>query len=218
MTRIIIIGGHGKVARKATPLLVEDGHEVTSVIRDPDQSKTISKLGAEPVLADIASMQKHEIEELLRGQDLVVWAAGAGGGSAEKTYAVDRDAAIRSMDAAAAAGAERYVMVSYFGAGPDHGVPPDNDFYAYAEAKTQADAHLEESALKWTILQPSGLTEGPTTGKIDVHTEDAGQVSRGNVAEVIRAVAGAEASAVAGLKIPFNDGDTPIAEGLRHVR
>ena len=218
MTRIIIIGGHGKVARKATPLLVEDGHEVTSVIRDPDQSKDIPKLGAAPAIGDVAAMQKNDLEELLRGHDVVVWAAGAGGGSPENTYALDRDAAIRSMDAAAAAGAERYVMVSYFGAGPDHGVPPDNDFYAYAESKTQADAHLEESALKWTILQPSGLTEGHTPRKIDVHANDAGQVSRGNVAEVIRAVVGSDPSAVAGLKIPFNDGDSPIDEALRHVR
>ncbi|ANH37673.1 putative sugar epimerase YhfK [Nocardioides dokdonensis FR1436] len=218
MTRIIIIGGHGKVARKATPLLVEDGHEVTSVIRDPDQSAAISKLGAEPAVADVASMQQRELEDLLRGHDLVVWSAGAGGGSAEKTYAVDRDAAIRSMDAAAAAGAERYVMVSYFGAGPDHGVPADNAFFHYAEAKAAADTHLEESALKWTILKPSALTEGPTTGRIDVRSADAGEVSRGNVAAVIRAVAGADPAAVAGLTIPFNDGDTPIEEGLRHVR
>ncbi len=82
MTRIIIVGGHGKVARKLTPLLVEDGHQVTSVIRDPDQSAAISKLGAEPSVADVASMQPHELEGLLRGQDLVVGAAGAGGGSA----------------------------------------------------------------------------------------------------------------------------------------
>ncbi len=122
------------------------------------------------------------------------------------------------MDAAAAAGAERYVMVSYFGAGPDHGVPPENDFYAYAQAKTEADAHLEESALKWTILQPSALTEGPPADTVDVQASDAGQVSRGTVARMIRAVAGAEPAAVAGLKIPFNDGDTPIDDALRHVR
>jgi hypothetical protein len=34
----------------------------------------------------------------------------------------------------AAAGVRRYVMVSYFGAGPDHGIDPDNSFFAYAEA------------------------------------------------------------------------------------
>ena len=219
MTRIVIIGGHGKIARKATPLLVEDGHEVTSVIRNPDQSASLTKLGANPVVADVQRLQEHELEDLLRGHDVVVWAAGAGGGGdAEKTYAVDRDAAIRSMDAAAKAGVERYVMVSYFGAAPEHGVPADDPFFAYAEAKAAADLHLESSALKWTILQPSALTEGPTTGRIDSRADSAAQVSRGNVAEVIRAVVSAESAAVAGLAIQFNDGDTDIEEAIRQAR
>ena len=218
MTRIIIIGGHGKVARKATPLLVEDGHEVTSVIRSPDQAAALTKVGANPVVADVQRLQEHELEDLLRGHDLVIWAAGAGGGSAERTYAVDRDAAIRSMDAAAAAGADRYLMLSYFGAAPDHGVPPDNGFFHYAEAKAAADEHLESSALRWTILQPSSLTEGPTTGRIDARAATGEQVSRGNVAAVIRGVVAAEPAAVAGLAIRFNDGDVPVQEALRQAR
>ena len=219
MTRIVIIGGHGKIARKATPMLIEDGHEVTSVIRKPDQAASLTKLGAKPVVADVQQLQVHELEDLLRGHDLVLWAAGAGGGGdAEQTYAIDRDAAIRSMDAAAKAGVERYVMISYFGAAPDHGVPPDSDFFAYAEAKAAADLHLETTALKWTILQPSSLTEGPTTGSIDSHTDSAGETSRGNVAAVIRAVAGAEPASVAGVAIQFNDGDTAIDEALRQAR
>ncbi|WP_372729135.1 NAD(P)-dependent oxidoreductase [Nocardioides sp.] len=219
MSRIVIIGGHGKIARKATPGIIEDGHEVSSVIRDPDQSASITKLGANPVVADVARLQEHELEDLLRGHDIVVWAAGAGGGGdAEKTYAVDRDAAIRSMDAAAKAGVERYVMISYFGAAPDHGVPADDPFFAYAEAKAAADLHLESSALKWTILQPSALTEGPATGHIDSRADSAGETSRGNVAAVIRAVVSAESAAVAGLAVRFNDGDTPIDEALRQAR
>lgn len=219
MTRIIIIGGHGKIARKVTPMLVEDGHDVTSVIRNPDQAGDLTKLGADPVVADVQRLQEHELEDLLRGHDVVVWAAGAGGGGdADRTYAVDRDAAIRSMDAAAKAGAERYVMVSYFGAAPDHGVPADDPFFAYAEAKAAADLHLESSALKWTILQPSGLTEGPTTGTIDAGAASGEQVSRGNVAAVIRAVVAAEPASVAGLAIQFNDGDTPIPAALRQAR
>ena len=33
--RVIVIGGHGNVARLLTPLLVAGSHEVTGVIRDP---------------------------------------------------------------------------------------------------------------------------------------------------------------------------------------
>ena len=112
--------------------------------------------------------------------DAVVWAAGAGGGNPGRTRAVDRDAAIRSMDAAATAGVRRYVMVSYFGAGPDHAVPEDNAFFAYADAKSAADAHLEGSGLDWTILRPSRLTHDAPTGRIETSRTGAepGSVSR----------------------------------------
>ena len=93
---------------------------------------------------------------------------GAGGGNPARTYAVDRDAAIRVIDAAAQAGVRRFVMVSYFGAGPDHGVPPDDPFFPYAEAKAAADAHLRASDLDWTVLGPGRLTLEPPTGRIAV--------------------------------------------------
>src|SRR5690606_23886625 len=126
------------------------------------------------------------------GHDAVVWSAGAGGGDPERTYAVDRDAAIRSMDAAVRAGVDRYVMVSYFGAGPDHGVPEDNSFFAYADAKATADEHLRASTLDWVVLGPSGLTLDPGTGRIEIAAPGSdvqgGQVSRDDVARVIAAV------------------------------
>ena len=71
------------------------------------------------------------------------------------------------MEAATRAGVERYVMVSYFGAGPDHGVPGDDPFYPYADAKSAADEHLQDSGLAWTILRPSRLTDDPGTGRIE---------------------------------------------------
>lgn len=208
--RVLIIGGHGKVALLAAPLLVAQGDEVTSVVRNRDQFNDVRATGAEPLLLDVEHADVDALAEALRGYDVVVWSAGAGGGSPERTYAVDRDAAIRSIDAAERDGA-RYVMVSYFGAGPDHGVLPDNSFFAYAEAKAAADQHLTASGLKWTLLQPSSLTLAAPTGRIDADATEGTQVSRGNVARVIAAVVAA-GDEVAGRTIAFNDGDTPIAE------
>ena len=215
MTRIAIIGGHGKVALLASPLLVADGHEVSAVIRNPDHADEVSATGATPVVADVERLTTEEIADLLRGHDAVLWSAGAGGGNPDRTYAVDRDAAIRSMDAAAAAGVRRYVMVSYAGAGPDHGVPEDDAFYPYADAKSAADAHLQSSDLDWTILRPSRLTLDEPTGRIEVVGGDVtpGEVSRANVAEVIRAVFAAPGTAT-GRVVEFNDGPTPVAEVL----
>lgn len=211
MSRIAIVGGHGKVALLLAPLLVAAGHEVTSYIRNADHHDDVAATGATPVVADVEHLSTDEIRELIAGHDALVWSAGAGGGNPERTYAVDRDAAIRSIDAAAAARVPRYVMVSYFGAGPDHGVPQDDPFFAYADAKSAADAHLESSDLAWTILRPSRLTLDDPTGRIGLDAES-GQVSRGNVAQV--AAATMIRPATIGRIIEFNDGDVPIADAL----
>lgn len=216
MTRIAIIGGHGKVALQLSRTLTEDGQDVTSFIRNPDQAADVAATGATPAVLDVENSTTAELADALRNHDAVVWSAGAGGGSPERTYAVDRDAAIRSMDAAAEAGVGRYVMVSYFGAGPDHGVPADNGFFAYAEAKAAADAYLRATDLHWTILGPGALTDGPGNGMIDVDPADpsAGTgTARANVALVAAAVLGLPQTI--GRTIEFRDGTLPLAAALQ---
>lgn len=210
MSKIIIIGGHGKVALLLTPLLVGRGDHVSSIVRNPDHLEEVAMAGAAPVLADVESLSTAELAELFARQDAIVWSAGAAG-DRTRTYAVDRDAAIRTMDAAALAGVRRYAMVSYSGSRLDHGVPEDNSFFRYAEAKAAADEHLRASGLDYTILGPSSLTLEPATGRISV-SEHSGSVSRGNVAQVIAETL--EQPNTIGRTIRFNDGETPIAEAL----
>jgi len=101
-------------------------------------------------------------------------------------------------------------MVSYFGAGPDHGVSQDDPFFAYAESKAAADAHLRASPLDWTVLGPGRLTLEPPTGRIAVGAGQ--QVSRGDVA-LVAAAALADDSTI-GRTIDFNNGEVPIAQAL----
>ncbi|WP_211876796.1 NAD(P)H-binding protein [Pseudarthrobacter albicanus] len=215
MTRIAIIGGHGKVALELSRVLTAEGDDVTSLIRNPDHAGDVAATGATPSVLDVENSTTAEIAEALRNHDAVVWSAGAGGGNPERTYAVDRDAAIRSMDAAVQAGVGRYVMVSYLGARQDHGVPPDNGFFAYAEAKAAADAYLRGTGLDWTILGPGTLTDGPGNGLIDVDpadTSDGTATARANVARVAAAALGLPASI--GHTITFRDGTLPLAAAL----
>jgi len=216
MTRIAIIGGHGKVALQLARLLSQDGTQVTALIRNPDHRDDVTAAGATPLVLDVEKSTTTELGDALTGHDAVVWSAGAGGGSAERTYAVDRDAAIRSMDAAAKAGVRRYVMVSYLGAGPDHGVPADNSFHAYAEAKAAADSYLRGSGLEWTILGPGTLTDGPGNGLINVdpaETSGGTGTARANVALVAAAVLGLPQTT--GRTIEFRDGTLPLAAALQ---
>ena len=211
---VTIIGGHGKVALRAARILSGAGAQVYSVIRDPAQSDDVREAGADPVVADVEKLDVAGLREVLRGSGSVVWAAGAGGGNPDRTYAVDRDAAIRSMDAAEQEGVERYVMISYDGAGPEHGVPEDDPFHAYAQAKADADAHLRASRLQWTILGPGMLTDEPggdTIGVGEGKREDRA-TSRDVVAAVVAAVL--RRPDTVDRTIEFSDGDTPIGEAL----
>jgi uncharacterized protein YbjT (DUF2867 family) len=211
MARIIVIGGHGKVALQLARILTERGDAVSSVFRNPDHSDDVSGTGAQPVVADIERLDTDELAGLLAGHDAVVFSAGAGGGNPARTYAVDRDAAIRVIDAAAQAGVKRFVMVSYFGAGPNHGVPQGDSFFPYADAKAAADAHLRASDLDWTVLGPGRLTLEPPTGRISLG-KGKGEVSRADVALVV-AAALADDSTIR-RTIEFNNGEIPIAEAL----
>ncbi|OBH45044.1 SDR family oxidoreductase [Mycobacterium mantenii] len=211
MARIIVFGGHGKVALQLARDLTQRGDQVSSVFRNPDHSDDVAATGAKPVVADIERLDTNALADLQAGHDAVVFSAGAGGGDPDRTYAVDRDAAIRVIDAAGKAGVKRFVMVSYFGAGPDHGVSQDDPFFAYAEAKAAADAHLRDSELDWTILGPGRLTLDPATGKIVLGRGD-GEVSRADVA-LVAAAALADDSTIR-RTIEFNNGDIPIAQAL----
>ncbi|MBG0739066.1 SDR family oxidoreductase [Paeniglutamicibacter antarcticus] len=213
MARIAIIGGHGKVALELARILTSTGHQVSSFFRNPDHAAEVSATGATTVVADIEQLTAPELASKMKGHDAVVFAAGAGGGSAERTYSVDRDAAIRSMDAAKAAGVGRYVMISYFGAKPDHGVPEDNSFFPYAEAKAAADSYLKETDLAWTILAPSTLTMDEGTGQIETGADLTGtNVARQDVAHVAAGVL--IRPHTTGKVIPFNNGSTPIDQAL----
>ncbi|MGA9870979.1 MAG: SDR family oxidoreductase [Rhodococcus sp. (in: high G+C Gram-positive bacteria)] len=214
MSRIAVFGGHGQVALRLAPMLVARGHEVGSIVRNPAHVDDIVNAGATPIVADIEYLDVEKIAALVEGCDAVVWSAGAGGGDPDRTYAVDRDAAIRSMDAAGRAGIGRYVMVSYFGAGRGHGVDESNSFFAYADAKATADEYLRSTSLSWTILGPSALISDAGTGSISTRENGAtgSSVTRDDVAAVVAAVV--DTPSTIGRFIEFDNGTTRIADAI----
>ncbi|WP_188836571.1 NAD(P)H-binding protein [Flexivirga endophytica] len=220
MGSIAIIGGHGKIALLLAKQLAAQGHQVRSLFRNEDHAPEVAATGATPIVADVEQLDVPALSELLKGVDTVVWSAGAGGGNPARTYSVDRDAAIRSMNATAELGIERYIMVSYFGASTDHGVPEDNSFFAYAEAKAAADQYLRGTGLKWTIAAPSSLTDGEPTGRIEIRGPqgddlESASVSRADVAAVVAALIPADNTI--GAMVQFNNGETPIADAVAEV-
>lgn len=180
------------------------------VIRDPAQAGDLEDAGAEAVVCDIES---EELTAAVEGADAVVFAAGAGPGSGPaRKETVDRDGAVKLVEAAKANGIARYVIVSSIGAhDPSLG---DGDFQAYLQAKHDADAAVAESGLDFTIVRPGSLSDDPGDGKVRINTElgERGPVSRDNVAAVLAEVLVADN--VAGKTFELFDGDTPVADAV----
>ena len=102
--RVVIAGGHGKIAQILTELLTDQGDQVVGLIRNLDHTADIQALGGEPVLLDLEHADFDEVLETLQDADAVVFAAGAGPGSgADRKDSVDRAAAVLLADAADAA-------------------------------------------------------------------------------------------------------------------
>jgi uncharacterized protein YbjT (DUF2867 family) len=214
--RVVIAGGHGKIALILERLLAQRGESVAGFIRNPDHAADLQAAGAEALVVDLENAAIDEVASHLDGADAVVFAAGAGPGSgAARKETVDRDAAILLADAAEAAKVSRYVMISSMGAdaeAPDDAGDPV--FVAYLRAKGAADDNVRaRKALDSTIVRPGLLTNDPGTGRVTIADDTGrGSIPRDDVAAVLLAVL--DMHGTSGRTFELISGDTPIAEAL----
>jgi uncharacterized protein YbjT (DUF2867 family) len=209
---IAIAGAHGQIARRLARLLAERGDTVRGLIRNPDHADDLRADGSEPVVVDLESAGVDEVAAAIQGADAVVFAAGAGPGSgAGRKNTMDRDGAIKLLEAARSAGVRRYVIVSSIGADS----PPQDDdvFSVYLRAKADADAAVAASDIDWTIVRPGSLTDDPGAGRVTLSADPVrDRVTRDDVAAVLAAVLGEPRSA--GKTFYAIQGDDPVAEAL----
>lgn len=186
--RIAIAGAHGQIGRRLTRLLVAHGDDVTGLIRNPAHADDVRADGGEPTVCDLESATLPEIAVAIEGADTVVFAAGAGPGSgAERKATMDRDGAIKLVEAAACAEVRGYVMVSAMGTEN----PPSGDdvFSVYLRAKADADRAVMDSDREWTVVRPGALTDDPGTGRVRIARQlSRGDVTRDDVAATLAAV------------------------------
>jgi len=231
----LIFGGSGKCAKHITKILAGQGHNVYSIIRNPNQKSDIEKLGGIPIVQSIEESSVDDMVESIRSSkaSTVLWCAGAGGGSPERTKAVDNEGAIKSMDATSKAGVKRYIIISAVDVRKKEDKSTDPEWYndedrqrsdrvwtvikPYMQAKFAADRNLvTENArrgLDYTIVRPGGLSEEPAQGKVaagKVHLSNT--ISREDVASVV--VECIKQTDTIGLVIDVVGGETPIAEAI----
>jgi uncharacterized protein YbjT (DUF2867 family) len=223
--RIVIAGGHGKIALLLSRQLSDTGHDPVGIIRRAEQSADLERAGARALVLDLDSTDAETLAGHLDGADAVVFAAGGGGSSgAERKLTIDRDGAILLADAAEKARVSRYVLVSSMHADDFDAeratLPAEGDdvFQVYLRAKSEADADLRgRDSLDWTIVRPGTLTDDVPTGNVSVAARfDKGTISRADVAALI-ASALTEGTAV---KTQFEviTGEVPISDALTTIK
>ncbi|KAA8650536.1 hypothetical protein EYZ11_002076 [Aspergillus tanneri] len=177
--QVLLLGGHGKIAIRLTPLLLNRAWNVTSVIRNPDHESEILALGKDTKgkldvlvssLDDVKSdADAKKILDIV-SPDYVVWSAGAGGkGGPERTFAIDEKAAKHFLTASfASPRVTKFLLVSWIGSRRVH--PSwmsdaewetlQNVFYnvlpAYAKAKLEADEYMTALATQRKKLVQQG--------------------------------------------------------------
>ena len=190
MATIAVVGGAGQIARLLHPKLINAGHKPRALVRKQEQADELEQAGVETRLFDIEADDDDALRAALEGADAVVFAAGGGpDGDAGRKRTVDLEGSIRSAQAAETLGIARFVQVSAIGVDAPLGDDVEPVWRVYVEAKRDADAHLRESSLSWTILRPGGLTDDPGTGQITLGVDVArGEIPREDVASAIAAV------------------------------
>ncbi len=212
---IAIAGGHGKIALTLTRRLSAGGETVVTLIRNPDHADDVRAAGGQPVLCDLERAGVPEIAEAVTGASAVVFAAGAGPGSGpERKWTVDRDGAIKLLQAAVAIDAPRYLIISSVGAE----APPagEDTFSVYLRAKAEADEAVQASDREWTIVRPGRLTDEPGTGHVRIDLEPyRGQITREDVAAVLDALLTEPRAARRILYV--NGGETSVEQALEAI-
>jgi uncharacterized protein YbjT (DUF2867 family) len=215
--RVVIAGGHGKIALVLERRLARRGDEPVALVRNPDHADDVRASGAEPVVVDLEAIGADELAGHLRGADAVVFAAGAGPGStAERKRTVDRDAALLLADAAASAGVRRYLLVSSMGAQDAPSETEDDSIWgAYLRAKRDAEQGVRDRTdLDATILRPGRLVDGPATGRVTLAEDPVGheEVTREDVAATL--VALLDAPGTAGRTLELINGTVPLTTAI----
>lgn len=210
--KIVVLGAHGQIAMLLHPILKSNGHDVVGLIRNPDHRHEVQKAGVRPVICDVEA--HDDISEAVGHVDAVVFAAGAGPGSgAERKWTVDRDGAIKLMDAAKKNDVRRYVMISAMKVEEPRG---NEVFQEYQKAKSQADKALRESGLEWTILRPGRLTDDLPKGRIALGTDlESDEIPRSDVAAVVAEVLDTPESA--GYQWDLTSGKIPIETAIKRA-
>ncbi|MDX2005491.1 MAG: NAD(P)-binding oxidoreductase [Meiothermus sp.] len=178
---IVVFGASRGVGRQVVDQALEGGHRVTAFSRTgPD----LAHPGLRVVRGDV--LDPAALETALAGQQAAVIALGAGNTAEGRVRSLGTQSVVEAMRRV---GVRRAVAVSSFGVGDSRRGPVAAMAWVFLRAALEEHERqeeiLRESGLDYTIVRPTGLTDGPRTGRYKVGSSGSGRISRADVAEFV---------------------------------
>jgi uncharacterized protein YbjT (DUF2867 family) len=216
---VLVHGATGGTGRLLVDRLLDDGHQVRAMVRDPEKGAALAEgAGIEVVPGDLTDPDPTALADATRGVDAVAFCAGSGSSTGkDQTLLVDLYGAVRTVDAAVEAGAERFVMLSSMAA--DDPWSTTEAMAPYLAAKHAADRILRAAPLGWTVVRPGGLTDDEATGQVRtgqprIPAGERGErtIPRADVAAVLAACLAAPEAL--GATFEVLSGTDPVAEAV----
>jgi putative NADH-flavin reductase len=167
---VLVLGATGGTGLQVVSQALERGHRVTALVRDPSRFSVTS----ERLRVIAGSVTDHPaLAAAVRDQSVVISALGVG--KSLKSGGLIARAIPCILRAMEGEGVRRLVFTSAFGVGATHRDVPLlprifirlllQDLYRDKEAGEEL---LRRSDLDWTLVYPTGLVDGPATGRYRV--------------------------------------------------
>jgi|SRR4028119_445237 uncharacterized protein YbjT (DUF2867 family) len=148
---LLVVGATGTLGRQVVRRALDEGHQVRCLVRSPRKATFLKEWGAEIFQGDLCSPES--LPPALEGITAVIDAATSRPTDSLTIKQVDWDGKVSLIQAAAAAGIERFVFFSILNSQNFSHVP-------LMEIKRCTELFLAESGLNYTILQPCGFMQG----------------------------------------------------------
>ncbi|MDB9458280.1 SDR family oxidoreductase [Dolichospermum circinale CS-1225] len=148
---LLIVGATGTLGRQVARRAIDEGYKVRCLVRSPKKAAFLKEWGAELVRGNLCNPQT--LTEALIGVTAVIDAATSRATDSLTIKEVDWNGKVALIQAAKAAGVERFIFFSILDADQYPNVP-------LMEIKRCTEVFLAESGLNYTILRLAGFMQG----------------------------------------------------------
>jgi nucleoside-diphosphate-sugar epimerase len=159
---IFLAGASRGVGREIAKCLTEQHQKVKALLRSEETRPELEAMGIKVVIAD--ALDAASVEQAMLPDEPIYAVISTIGGLPKDGERADYLGNKNLIDAAVKAGVQKFILVSSIGSGESAvALPPQalETLRPVLVEKEQAEKHLIESGLTYTVIRPGGLKSEP---------------------------------------------------------